>query len=85
MPMNIHDSGYKRLFSNRTIFRQLVQTFVEEDWVDQLDFARAERVEKSFVSEHYKETEADIIYKVPIKAGCSPANTLTMQDSTEKR
>jgi hypothetical protein len=37
--MNIHDSGYKRLFSNRTIFRQLVQTFIEEDWVDRLDFA----------------------------------------------
>ena len=66
--MNIHDSGYKRLFSNRTLFRDLVRTFVEEDWVERLDFARAERVDKSFVSEHYKETEADIIYRVPLKA-----------------
>ena len=24
--MNIHDSGYKKLFSNRTIFRQLIET-----------------------------------------------------------
>ena len=64
--MNIHDSGYKRLFSNRTIFRQLVETFVEEPWVHDLDFARAERVDKSYVSEHYKETESDILYRVPI-------------------
>lgn len=65
--MNIHDSGYKRLFANLTMFRELIQTFVEEDWVDRLDFAHAERVDKSFVSEHYKETEADIIYLVPLR------------------
>ena len=66
MSTTVHDSGYKRLFSNKTIFRQLIQTFVEEEWVRRLDFERAERLDKSFVSEHYKETEADIIYKVPL-------------------
>lgn len=65
--MNVHDSGYKRLFSNRTIFRQLIETFIEEDWVSDLDFERAERLDKSFVSEHYKETESDLIYKVPFR------------------
>ena len=54
--MHVHDSGYKRLFSHRTLFRDLVQTFVEGDWVARLDFARAERVDKSFVRAHYKET-----------------------------
>ena len=29
--MHSHNSGYKRLFSNRTRFRDLVQTFVEVD------------------------------------------------------
>ena len=67
MTATIHDSGYKRLFSNKTIFRQLIQTFVEEAWVSRLDFDRAERLDKSFVAEHYKETEADIIYKVPLR------------------
>jgi predicted transposase/invertase (TIGR01784 family) len=66
MTATIHDSGYKRLFGNKTIFRQLFETFVEEEWVQRLDFERAERLDKSFVSEHYKDTEADIIYKVPI-------------------
>jgi len=44
-------------------FRQLIETFVEEAWVSRLDFARAERLDKSFVSEHYKVSEADIIYR----------------------
>jgi predicted transposase/invertase (TIGR01784 family) len=62
--MNIHDSGYKRLFSNKTIFRQLIQTFVTEPWVKDLDFEQMETVDKSFVSDHYKETESDLIYRV---------------------
>jgi predicted transposase/invertase (TIGR01784 family) len=63
----IHDSGYKRLFANRTIFRQLIETFIEEEWVQELDFDRCQRIEKSFVAEHYKETESDLIYQVPFR------------------
>ena len=62
--MNIHDSGYKRLFSNRTIFQQLLETFVNQEWVHSLDFDNCESLDKSFISEHYKETESDLIYKV---------------------
>ena len=62
--MNIHDSGYKKLFSNRTIFRQLIETFVNQEWVHSLDFDSCEPLDKSFISEHYKETESDLIYKI---------------------
>ena len=62
--MNIHDSGYKKLFSNRTIFRQLLETFVDQEWVHSLDFDKCEPLDKSFISEHYKETESDLIYKI---------------------
>ncbi len=63
---NIHDSGYKILFSNKTIFRELLETFVDQPWVARLDFDRAERLDKSFISEHYKETESDLIYRLPL-------------------
>ncbi len=63
----IHDSGYKKLFSNKEIFRQLLETFVPEPWVKEIDFAQCETIEKSFVSDHYKETESDIIYKAKLK------------------
>ena len=64
MSASVHDSGYKRLFSNHTIFRQLLETFVAEPWVKGLDFSRCETVDKSFISEHYKETESDLLYRV---------------------
>lgn len=63
----IHDSGYKKLFSNKVIFRQLIETFVNEDWVKDLDFESCEPVDKSFISDHYKETGSDIIYKLKLK------------------
>ncbi|MCI0493642.1 Rpn family recombination-promoting nuclease/putative transposase [candidate division KSB1 bacterium] len=60
----IHDSGYKKLFSNKVIFRQLLETFVNEDWIKELDFDTCETVDKTFISYHYVETESDIIYKI---------------------
>ena len=62
--MNIHDSGYKKLFSNQTIFRQLLETFVNQEWVNQLDFSTCETLDKSFISQHYQETESDLIYHI---------------------
>lgn len=67
MPIhNIHDSGYKKLFSNRTFLRQLFETFVDEPWVKELDFDESETLDKSFVAEHYKVTESDLIHKVKL-------------------
>ena len=63
---SIHDSGYKVLFSNRTIFRQLMESFVDQPWVKQLDFDRAERIDKSFIDEAYQERESDLIYRIPL-------------------
>ncbi len=64
---NIHDRGYKKLFSNTTIFRQLIETFVRQEWVKDLDFTQCETLDKTFIADHYKETESDIIYKVKLK------------------
>ena len=67
--MHIHDSSYKKLLSQPTILRQLIQTCVEEEWVQELDFERVERIDKSFISKKYRRTEADLIFKVPFKTG----------------
>ena len=39
---------------------------MDEPWVAELDFEQAETLDKSFVSEHYKETESDLIYRVDL-------------------
>lgn len=63
----IHDLGYKKLFSNKVIFRQLIESFVHEAWVGEIDFDACETIPKSFISDHYKETESDLIYKVRLR------------------
>jgi predicted transposase/invertase (TIGR01784 family) len=63
----IHDRGYKKLFSNRVIFRQLIETFVQQEWVKELDFTDCETLDKTFIADHYKATESDIIYRVKFR------------------
>jgi predicted transposase/invertase (TIGR01784 family) len=63
----IHDAAYKKLLSNRTIFQQLIETFITEAWVKELDFTTCETLDKSFIADHYKETESDLIYKLKLR------------------
>jgi predicted transposase/invertase (TIGR01784 family) len=63
----IHDRGYRKLFSNVEIFRQLITSFVHEPWVRDLDFSKCEMLKDSFVSEQYKGTFSDLIYKVKLR------------------
>ena len=63
----LHDRSYKRLFSHPRFFRQLLENFVDEAWVKDLDFDQCEKMEKSFISAHYKATESDLLYKVKVR------------------
>ena len=53
----------KTLF-NRTIFQQLmalaaplrIETFSTEAWVKSLDFSKCETLDKSFITDYYRET-----------------------------
>jgi predicted transposase/invertase (TIGR01784 family) len=63
----IDDKGYRKLFSNKEIFRQLLTSFVHEKWVKDLDFSRCELVKGSFVSRKYKKTFTDLLYKVKLR------------------
>jgi len=67
MTSTIHDSGYKRLFSNKTIFRQFIQTFIHEEWVKDLDFSTCKKLDKSFISKKYQKIESDIIYEIKLQ------------------
>ena len=59
-----HDQWYKKLFSNANLVRELLTSFVNEDFVAELDFSSLSRVDKSFISDEYKERESDVIYQV---------------------
>ncbi|HRV14495.1 MAG TPA: Rpn family recombination-promoting nuclease/putative transposase [Spirochaetota bacterium] len=64
---NIHDKAYKYLFSNPLIVKELLESFVAMDWIKQVNFNKAQPIDKSYVNDDYKEYEADIIYKLYFK------------------
>lgn len=64
---NVHDSGYKKLFSNHEFVRQLLTGFVNEEWINDIEYGTLERIDKSFISDEFSERESDLIYKVKFK------------------
>ncbi|MBF0188284.1 MAG: Rpn family recombination-promoting nuclease/putative transposase [Magnetococcales bacterium] len=62
--MGDHDSSYKQLFSHSEMVRDLLQGFVEEAWVEQLDFSSLEKVSGSYITDDLRDREDDVIWRV---------------------
>ena len=62
-----HDRRYRYLFSHPGFVERLLTSFVDERFVDELDFSTLERVNASFVSEEFARREADVIWKLSFR------------------
>jgi len=80
-----HESGYKHLFANKIIFQQFIETFIHENWVRDIDFSNSLKIDKSFISEHHKTIESDIIYEVKFRGQKSYVVILIEFQSTVAR
>ena len=63
---NKHDTGYKYLLSVKRVFIQLLKSFVDKSWVNDIDEDSVENINKSFILQDFKGKEADLVYKVKI-------------------
>jgi predicted transposase/invertase (TIGR01784 family) len=63
----IYDRGYKKLFSNKGFFQQLLESFVPFEWVKEIDFEHCELLDKTFISKEYEKRESDVIYKTQLR------------------
>jgi len=62
--MALHDHSYKHLFSHPQMVRDLLEGFVREDWLAQLDYASLEKVNGSYVSDDLRERADDLVWRV---------------------
>jgi predicted transposase/invertase (TIGR01784 family) len=62
--MNQHDNIYKLLFSEPQMIVDLLQGFVHEPWVENLDFSSLEKVADHYVSDDLRSREDDVIWRV---------------------
>jgi len=62
--MGNHDTGYKKLFSHPEMVEDLLRGFVQEDWVQELDFSTLTRDFNSYVTDELRERHDDMIWRV---------------------
>jgi hypothetical protein len=65
-PQFPHDMGYKSILSYQEIFLELLDSFVDQGWVSQLDRESVARIDKSFVASDFGFKEADLVYRLKI-------------------
>jgi len=59
-----YDSAYKFLFSSKYIFHQFLTRFIHESFTKKITIDDIELIDKSFVTDDFRQRESDIIYKV---------------------
>lgn len=64
-----HDRSYRSLFSHPRLVEELVRGFVEEPWVERLDFSTLQRVNASYVTDDLESREGDLLWKLLLRDG----------------
>jgi putative YhgA-like transposase/uncharacterized protein DUF4351 len=59
-----HDRSYKLLFSHPEMVRDLLEGFVREDWLAQVDYTSFEKLNSAFVSDDLRERADDVVWRV---------------------
>ena len=59
-----HDHGYKLLFAHAEMVRDLLVGFVDEPWVQELQFDTLQRVSASYVSDDLRDRQDDLVWRV---------------------
>ena len=62
--MASNNSGYKELFSHPQMVRDLLTGFVNEDWLNLLNFSTLEKYNASFITANLRQRMDDIIWRV---------------------
>ena len=63
---NIHDKGYKDLYSNKEVFIDLVKSTLNASWAKDLTAEQLTLVNRTYISSDYEEKESDIVYKANV-------------------
>ncbi|MGA9407025.1 MAG: Rpn family recombination-promoting nuclease/putative transposase [Bacteroidota bacterium] len=59
-----YDQIYKQFFSDPMMVKALLFGFLNEDWVQNINFSTLKRLNTSYVTENLRERESDIIWRV---------------------
>lgn len=58
------DHSYKLLFSHPRMVRDLLEAFIAEEWIDDVDFSTLARVSGDYVADNLRARRGDIVWRV---------------------
>jgi predicted transposase/invertase (TIGR01784 family) len=64
---DFYDRSFKDLFSRPEMVRDLLTGFVQEDFIDDIDFSKLQKLGTTYILEEYEKRETDLILKLNIK------------------
>lgn len=67
----VNDGAYKQFFSHPIMVRELLQGFVHEDWVTDLDFSTLDKLNPQYISDKLNPRHDDIVWRVRTRKGQS--------------
>jgi len=86
MEHNIYDKSFKELFSRPEIVKDFLTGFVDQDFINNVDFSRIDTPNKSFVTKAFKDRHTDMIVKLNLIDGlCAYVYILFEFESTPDR
>jgi len=62
----LYDHSYRQLFSHPELIRDLLEGFVHEEWIKELDLDTLEKVNGTYISDDLRRREDDIIWRVKL-------------------
>jgi len=62
-----YDTSYRAIFSHPEIVKELLQEFVQEPWVNDIDFSTLEKQNGSYITEDLRDRADDIVWRVKVK------------------
>jgi hypothetical protein len=67
--MTDHDGLYHQLYAHREMISELLQGFVAEPWLTELDLTGMERVNAKFYSDGGVRRDGDVVWRIPMCSG----------------
>src|SRR5690606_41224541 len=62
--MTTHDHSYKLLFSHPQMVRDLLEGFIREDWLAELDFHSLQKVNATYITDDLRERADDLVWRL---------------------
>jgi predicted transposase YdaD len=66
MSKHKYDQAFKDLFSHPRMIKDLLEGFIKEDFIKNIDFSCIDTVKNTFIAPKYRKRETDLIIKLKI-------------------